>query len=173
MALRPAFSVDVAMPSRALITELAKQLAAGPMSLKRTRRPGGGGESSAGDADHLLLTVPPPHQTFWSPWMTIEISPRGDGAHVHAKFSPHPSVWTGFAFGYLTMTVVLAVSLVAAATTFIVPGGQLWVLWISAAASLGLVGLWLSSVVGQRLAQAQMAELRTTLDHALAACVPA
>jgi hypothetical protein len=173
MALRPGFALDVAMPSRHLIDQLAGELERGTMTLKRTRHPGGGGVGTAGDSDHLVLTVPEAEQHFWSPWLTVEVSARESGTHVNAKFSPHPSVWTGFAFGYLTMTVLLAVSLVVAATAFLVPGGgQLWVLWVSLGAALGIAGLWWSSQIGQRLAHDQMVALRSELDRALSVIAP-
>ena len=116
MVLRPGFLVDVAISSRELIERLEAALAAGPMQIKRTRVPGGGEEPGTRSVEHLVLTVPDAQQHFWSPWLTIELSPGDAGTHLRATFSPHPSVWTGFAFGYLTMTVVLVASLVIAST---------------------------------------------------------
>jgi len=171
MVLRPGFLVDVAISSRELIERLEAALAAGPMQIKRTRVPGGGEEPGTRSVEHLVLTVPDAQQHFWSPWLTIELSPGDAGTHLRATFSPHPSVWTGFAFGYLTMTVVLVASLVIASTAWIVPeGGQLWILWISAASAIVITGMWGASQLGQRFASAQMGELRRELDRALDGC---
>jgi hypothetical protein len=172
VALRPSFSVDLPLPSREAIGGLSAQLAAGAQQLRRTRVPGGGGDSATRDRDHLVLTVPESRQRVWSPWLTIDLSPSDAGTHLFARFSPHPSVWTGFAFGYLTVSVGLVLSLVFAGAQAMV-GGDLWPLMISAAAVLVLGAMWWTARLGQRLAQAQMSALRDELDRAVAACLAA
>ena len=171
LSLRPSFSLDLPVRARDVIDRLCAQLATAPMDVRRTREPGSGRDAGARDHDHVVLTVPASQQTFWSPWLTLDVTPRDDGARLHGKFSPHPSVWTGFAFGYLTLTVVCLVALVIAASSVLVPGaGQLWALWLAAGAALAMAGMWWASQLGQRLARAQMEDLRRELDHALRAC---
>ena len=171
LALRPSFSVDLTRPSGEVIAQLARGLAAGPMHLRRARVPGGGRDAGPRRRDHLVLTAPRGQQRFWSPWLTIDVSPRGAGTQVHARFSPHPSVWTGFAFGYLTLGLVLAVSLVIAGAGMLVPGReQSWALVLAAGVALVLGGMWTASQLGQRLARTQMEELRGELERALAGC---
>jgi len=169
LAVRPSFSVDLRIPSREAIERLSTELAAGTQQLRRTRLPGGGGETASRDLDHLVLTVPESQQRFWSPWLTIDLTPSDTGTLLFARFSPHPSVWTGFAFGYLTFGAGLVFSLIFAGAQAMV-GGDAWPLKISAAAVLVLGALWLSARVGQRLAQAQMSALRDEVERAVAAC---
>lgn len=174
LALRPSFSVDLSVPSREAIDRISRALSAGSLRLRRTRPPGGGRDTSARAQEHLALTVPAEQQHFWSPWLNIDISPRDGGTHVFARFSPHPSVWTGYMFGYLILTVVVVISLVVVAAGTLVEGGsQLWALWVTGGAALAMAGMWWASQVGQRLARAQMEELRAAFDRALETCQPA
>jgi hypothetical protein len=169
MALRPGFSVDLPLPSRDAIERLCAQLATGPIVLKRTRVPGGGRDRGPRDEEHVVLTVPSDQQHFWSPWLMIELSPRASRTHLHAKFSPHPSVWTGFAFGYLTLGVVSAAALVIAGSVALLPRGdsQGWALWLASGSGLAMAGMWWASQIGQRLAHAQMELLRGELERAI------
>lgn len=168
MALRPRVEVELPCSSRDAIENLYARLSASPLRVKRTRVPGGGRDSGPRDEAHVVLTVPAADQHVWSPWLTVELSPRGDATHVLARFSPHPSVWTGFAFGYLTLGVVFAVALVIAGSAALLPGGgQSWALWVAGGAALVMAGMWWASQIGQRLARAQMDTLRDELDRAI------
>lgn len=170
LALRPSWSVEIAQPSRAVIERLAAPLSASGLTLKPSRIPGGG-DAGLRDTDFFLLSAPAAEQRVWSPWLSIDVAPRGDGTHVHARFSPHPSVWTGFAFGYLTLGVVFLVALVIASSGTLVPGaGQGWALWLAGGVALAIAGMWGAAQLGQRLGAAQMEALRGALDRALAAC---
>ncbi|MBE7447589.1 MAG: hypothetical protein HS111_01475 [Kofleriaceae bacterium] len=171
LALRPGFAVDLACPGHVAIERLTAAIGAGPMQLRRSRVPGGGRDTPRRDHDHLVLVGPAAQQRFWSPWLTIDVAPREGGAQVRARFSPHPSVWTGFAFGYLTVTVVLVLSLAFAGAQAMM-GSAPWALWGSAGAAVALVGLWSAAQLGQRLARAEMEALAGELERALAACQP-
>lgn len=171
LALRPSFSVDLALPSRDAIERICVALAAEPVRLRRTRPPGGGRDTAVKTQENLSLSVLETQQHFWSPWLMIDVTPRDRGTHVFARFSPHPSVWTGYMFGYLILTVVAVIALVVVASGALVEGaGQPWALWVAGGAAVVMAGMWWASKVGQRLARAQMDELRTTFDRALAVC---
>ncbi|HEY6037049.1 MAG TPA: hypothetical protein VIV58_22370, partial [Kofleriaceae bacterium] len=132
------------------------------------RVPGGGEDRAPRDHDHLTLTVPVADRHFWSPWLAIEVSPRGEHAHLFARFSPHPSVWTGFAFGHLGLGLICAVAVVIAASSLLVPNsGQPWALALAGGAALAMGAMWWASKVGQRMAHGQMTALRAELDRAL------
>jgi hypothetical protein len=171
LALRPSWAVDLPCASREVVARLAADLGDGRLTFKRSRIPGGGVEHAERDDDHFLLSVPAGEQRVWSPWLAIDVSARDGGAHVFARFGPHPSVWTGFAFGYLTLTVGLVVALVVAASGAAVKGGdQTWALWLAAGLALAGAGLWGLSQLGQRLGAAQMESLRSAFDRALSDC---
>ena len=169
VAIRPSFSVDLACPSKVLLARLFARFEEGPYQLRRTRAFGSENASQIRAHDHFILTVAEPQQHFWSPWLNVEVSPREGGAHLFARFSPHPSVWTLFAFTYLGMTTVLLLTLCFSGA-LVMSGSSPWTLWISGAAALVIVGMWIASQVGQRLAHAQMEELRTALEGAIEAC---
>ena len=171
LALRPSFDLDVAMPARSALPALTAQLEAGAMSLRRTRVPGGGrADERARERDHLVLTVPEAQRHFWSPWLTIEVSPRGGGTHLFSRFSPHPSVWTAFSFGYLGLGSITAVALAIAGSGMLVRGAeQPWALWVAGACALCMIAMWWISQIGQRIARAQMTTLAAELDRAVAA----
>lgn len=170
LALRPRWSTSVAAPSRDVIDRLATRLADGPLQLKRSRVPGGGGDTRTRERDFFTLTVPAAEQHVWSPWLSIDVMPAGGDTTVYAQFSPHPSVWTGFAFAYLVLGTGLAVSLVIAASGALVPGSdQTWALWLAGGLAAVMTGLWTAAQVGHRLAREQMQILREAMDRALAA----
>lgn len=173
LALRPTFTLDLPIASNPLIEALSTALAGGAMAFRRARLPGGGEDRGPRHHDHLVLTVPEADRHFWSPWLAIEISPRAEEAHVFARFSPHPSVWTGFAFAYLGLGVIFAVALVIAASSLLVPhSGQPWALWLAGGAAAAMGAMWWTSQVGQRIAHAQMVALRAEFDRALAIALP-
>ncbi len=161
--------MDLACPSAEVLRRLCERLDAGPQKLRRTRVPGGGGRDTVRERDVFVLTVPEGEQRLWSPWLTVEVTPKDTGAHLFARFGPHPTVWTGFAFGYLALSVALIFSLAFAAALFITKA-EPWSLTISAASlALMLVMGWISQV-GQRLARGQMETLRAELLAAVEAC---
>jgi len=171
IGLRPHFELELACSSRDAVERLCTHLGTTPLVMKRTRVPGGGQERGPRDHEHVTITVPAGERHFWSPWLTVELSPRDAGTHVVAQFSPHPSVWTGFAFGYLTLGVTCAVMLtIGASGLMLEDSGQGWAFWAAAITALALVGLWIAAQLGQRLARAQMEGLRKELDLAIETC---
>ena len=172
LAIRPSFTVELTCTGRVALERLCAALAVGPHRLRRTQMFGGGGDAAARDHDHFVLTVAEAEQRLYSPWLTVEVSPRPSGAEVFARFSPHPSVWTFFAFAYLALSAVLLFSLCFAASQKMT-GAPPHALWITGGAAVAMVLLFAAAQLGQRLANAQMAALRAALDQALAqVCAP-
>lgn len=168
LGLRPHVEVLVPASSRDTFQHVCAHFEQTPNIVRRTRVPGGGTDTAPRDADHLVVTVPAAVRHFWSPWLTIEITPREHEAHVLARFSPHPSVWTGFAFCYLSLGLVALVAItIGAAGAWLPDSSQTWAFWVAAAAAAAMVGLWLTAQIGQRLASEQMALLRAELERAL------
>lgn len=167
--LRPQFEVTLARPSQEVLRRLCDRLDAGPQNLRRTRTPGGGGRETERERDVFVLTVPETEQRFWSPWLTVEVTPQGPGSRLSARFAPHPTVWTGFAFFYLTLSVIFIFSL-AFAAALVTTGARPWSLGISAAALVLMAGMWGASQLGQHLARDQMEVLREELMAAVKDC---
>jgi len=165
LALRPTFSLDLDRPSREVLSQAFDRLARAAVQLRKTQIPGGGRTTTPAH-DHFILTVPEAQQHFWSPWLSVDVSPQGSGSHVFARFMPHPSVWTAFMFGYLALSIAVLFSLVFA-LALSNSGGSPWTLAITGGAVVIMVLMWWASQVGQRLARAQMEELRQILETAL------
>ncbi|MCA9634183.1 MAG: hypothetical protein KC766_41345 [Myxococcales bacterium] len=168
LGFRPTFHFEVTCSSREVRKRLHARLAEMPVVLGVTQIPGGG---AGGDlaSDHLTLSIPEADRHFWSPWLNLEIVPHGNGTQLSGRFSPHPSVWTGFMFAYLALSVLTFFALVFAAALSM-SGGAPWTLGLAGLCVAAMILLWWASQVGQRLALSQMEELRGILDGALGEC---
>jgi hypothetical protein len=115
---------------------------------------------------HVVLTAAADTRHFWSPWLHIEIEEADTGSLVRAKFSPHPNLWTSFAFGYFTLgTVVFFAGFFALAQ--MLTSQPAWAWWITGVAVFGLIVMWITAKVGQGLAHEQMHLLRNRLEETL------
>ncbi|MBT9558639.1 MAG: hypothetical protein IV100_21595 [Myxococcales bacterium] len=167
---RPTFSVEVPLPLAQVQDRLHAGLV-GPAYEVRWARSLHGQSPTGGAsrrADHLVLTFKPEHRHFWSPWLNLDVDQREatDGAvitRITGRFSPHPTVWTGFAFSYLGLGVLAFFSSIFAYSQRSLGGTPTGLWGLLACAVLAVVLLW-SSWVGQRLARDQMIELRRLLE---------
>jgi len=91
--------------------------------------------------------------------------PEGTSTHLAGRFSPHPTVWTAFAFGYLALGVLSFFASVFAYSQWSL-GSTPSALWALGSFALIAVAMWWSAQVGQRLARGQMIELRLLLEAA-------
>jgi hypothetical protein len=112
------------------------------------------------------LFVPERERRLWSPYLSVQAERAEDGSVLHGRFSPTPEVWTFvlFAYGVACFAVLF--------------GGVLgYVQWASGEPAWGLWGVGLgvpviallhaASAVGQRLGDAQMADLQARLERLL------
>ena len=120
---------------------------------------------------HLMLVIPKADRHFWSPWLHIEVHGHQSGSTINGRFSPNPSVWTGFMLAYIALA-----TLVFFAAMF---GIGLWMMDKPAStlvlipALLVIAGvLYWASLIGQKLAHAQMLELYNASMGALAETQP-
>lgn len=127
--------------------------------------------------NHLMITVPAGERHFWSPWAHVEVLDPGDpsaGGHdpvppggcvVRGRFTPHPAIWTGYMLAYLALTTLIIFAGVfgyAQHTLERTPTALLVV-----PACLVVAGaMWVASLIGQRLARAQIATLTGALRAA-------
>lgn len=154
-AMRPTFQHDLPNPPRDVAAALDGLL---------TRYPG----KRVGL--HVMLTVPEREKHFWSPYLTIELSeaeaPASGGTHLHARFSPNPSLWTAIGFTYLSLIVIAFFALMWAGAQLTL-GHAPHAAWIALLCGLFVALLWWVSLAGQRLAYEQMFALRTDLEQTL------
>ena len=155
LSLRPTFDLDLEIPADQAAHRLGAIIGAGDGPIV--------GETVG---NHLMLALARRDRHFWSPWLTIEIQPDDQRTRIHARFHPHPNVWTGYMLGYLG---------VGTATTFaaifgfvqLTLGHTPWALWIAAIGILAALVMWLAARVGQGLAQEQMEILDTAVRKAV------
>jgi hypothetical protein len=124
--------------------------------------------------NHLTITVPRSVRHFWSPWLWIEITADEENpgeSRLFARFSPHPSVWTGVMLCQLSLIVIasLAAMFALAQVTIDQAPTALWVVPIALALAAGVY--WMS-LIGQRLAHEQMVLLHGHVDAALRDATP-
>lgn len=87
---------------------------------------------------HLNLHIHAPERHVWSPWISIEVSPRGEGSYLRGYFGPHPSLWGIYVAAY-------------AAQVFVLIAGTMHG-WISYTLDLPTTGLWVALAMGVTLA---------------------
>lgn len=122
-------------------------------------------------APHARLAVHEADRHFWSPHLEVEVTAHPDGAHLRGLFGPHPSVWTFFAALYAVLIFAGAGCLIFGGSQWML-GQPPWALWGVPAALFLLGGVYGITLSGQNLAQEQMWQLRSILEHA-AGAVPA
>lgn len=115
---------------------------------------------------HLVLAHMDHLRHFWSPWLHIEVEPREAGSRVIAKFTPHPNLWTSFAFGYFTLGTVVMFAVCYAGAQMMI-GQSAWAWWVALGAVLAMLVMFVFAKLGQRLAAEQMRELSERLGAVL------
>jgi len=154
--IRPSFTIEHAAQATALADHLQHTFSdtANGINVQRV-------------GQHIVLTPSAETWHLWSPWLHIEIEDADTGSLIRAKFGPHPNLWTSFMFGYFTLgSTVFFAGFFAAAQMF--TGQSPWAWWITGAAVLGLIAMWVTAKVGQGLSFEQMHLLRNRLDETLA-----
>ena len=156
-AMRPTFLMEVALPAEQAMDrfEAGMARAGRPVEVQRAGL-------------HMTVTVDRELRHFWSPWMNLEFDQPADASAtvVHARFSPAPSLWTGFMMIYITLTAAAFFAAMFALSQWMM-GSPPTLLWGTLACVLGCGAMWWVSRVGQRLAHDQMVLLREMLEGEL------
>ncbi len=115
---------------------------------------------------HAMISIDESKRHFWSPWMHLEIRDGNPNRAVFGRFSPHPSIWTGFMFSYLSLVVLIFFSAmlgISQQMTGLVPWGYYLIpAWLLVAGIL-----WLVSKVGQNLARDEMQFMKESVEACL------
>ena len=115
---------------------------------------------------HVRLRIPRARRRSWSPQLELEAAPHPEGTLLQGRFGPHPSVWTFFVALYAVLAfVALGAGLFALSQWML--GQPRSALWVLGAAAVLFVLAYAVALSGRRLAQEQMRQLRTFVDHAL------
>jgi hypothetical protein len=107
-------------------------------------------------------------QTFWSPYLNLEVEDEPDGLAIRGRFSPHPHVWTLFMAVYILLAI-LALGGLSYGIVQHTLGQAPWSLLIVPAA-VALSGfVYGATLIGQGLGAEQMYLMRSLVDRAGAA----
>lgn len=154
--VRPTFEISLTVPPERAMAMVQHAFEADTRHPHQVRGP------------HVVLTVPPEARHFWSPWLTMEVSPAEAGSVFHGRFSPKPAVWTGFMFGYITLVTAGTFGLMFAVSLAII-GKSAWLASVcSIVFFLAAAGMYLASQIGQRLAREQIIELHSMISEIFA-----
>ena len=116
---------------------------------------------------HAELLVDRTERRLWSPRLTVRLEDSPAGSTLHCRFAPRPDVWTGFMFVYFVL-VFLVVFGATLGYVQQVSNETAWGFWAIPVGLALIACIHLASYVGQRLAAAQMRELRSRLESVVA-----
>jgi hypothetical protein len=153
--MRPKFSVELSVPAAEAILRLREGL--DTPELRAT-------SMAAGRCVDFL--VDRSETRLWSPRLTVRIDDSPEGSTMFCRFSPRPDVWTGFMFVYF-LVVFLIVFGATLGYVQQVSDEAAWGFWAVPIGLLIIACIHGASYVGQRLAAAQMLELRAKLASVL------
>ncbi len=113
---------------------------------------------------HAMISINPPQRHFWSPWLHLEVRESESGREVFGRFSPHPSIWTGFMFAWLVIAVLIFFAAMFGISQQIA-GENPWALYLIPVLFLIALGLWIGSQAGQRLAHDEMIRMKSSIEQ--------
>jgi hypothetical protein len=117
---------------------------------------------------HVMLTVIEAERHFWSPYLHVQIvahrdereEPEPQRSYLRGFFTPHPSLWSSFVFGYLALSVLVFFSGIWGLVQ-ITLGKAPTAGYVSLACAVVMATLHVASVWGRRRAAEQMGVLES------------
>jgi hypothetical protein len=100
---------------------------------------------------------------IWSPHLSIQVEPEGDGSILRGRFGPHPELWTLYMFLYTAVGFLAVMGLILGFVQWqsdMTP----WGYWGVAGGVPGILLLYGISATGQKLSAHQMEELKDRVD---------
>jgi hypothetical protein len=114
-----------------------------------------------------VLKVAERDRHFWSPQLHLALEGDEDQITIHGRFSPHPTVWSGFLALYLAIAFSGIIGVIFGTSQWtlgVTPTGL-----IAGPTAIALTGLvYLAARTGRRLGRDQMRELSIFLADATA-----
>ena len=153
--MRPTYLLESAISADALMECLQRAFAQHPDEFQSQFRRG-----------HAMVSILESKRHFWSPWLHLETHEMDQGCLLRVRFSPHPSIWTGFMFAYLALVVVGFFALMMGISQQLAQQSP-WAYWVIPGCLAIAVILWLASQAGQRLANAEMRRMKEVIESCL------
>jgi len=120
---------------------------------------------------HLMLVIPPDRRHFWSPWLNIEVHSHATesaaNSKIQGRFSPNPSVWTGFMLGYISLLTLVFFACMFGIAQWMMDSPPAALKLIPLFVIIAAIMYW-ASLMGQKIARVQMHELYDVSMAALA-----
>lgn len=155
LKLQPTFTVDVPTGSEQTIAALRKAIAEPELC-----------EHAMAAGTCFEFFIAPAQRRFWSPHLSIQISPLDSGSQLYGRFSPRPEIWTMFMAIYGVVLILMFAAAIYGYVQWML-GAAPWALILLPAGTVVIGGLHAASLVGQNLSADQMHLLRDRLDRAI------
>ena len=115
--------------------------------------------------DFSVLRVLPGAQHFWSPELTLQLQTAEEGGTlIRGLFGPRPAVWTGFACFHIFGIFISLMALLFGLSQWSL-GMQPFGFWLLPIPVILTISAFVTALIGQRLGEEQMRELRQFLDE--------
>ncbi|MCA8971412.1 MAG: hypothetical protein KDC95_16585 [Planctomycetes bacterium] len=121
----------------------------------------------------IELTVSDAVRHVWSPQLTVDVEAADErSSRLHARFGPHPHVWTLYVALY-AVSVIFAIACAVVGASQLTLGMRPYALYLTPFAVILAALVYGASYVGQGLGSAQMYSVRAFLEDSLGISVPA
>jgi len=152
--MRPRFEFQLPVSREIWLDALQSALASDPSSLR--------GQVFR---KHAVVQMCTAEQTFWSPYLDLEVEDEPDGTAIRGRFSPHPNVWTMFMAVYILLGIIALGGLSYGIVQYTL-GQAPWALGIAPAAVALFGFVYGATLIGQGLGAEQMYTMRSLVDRA-------
>ncbi|QEG43627.1 hypothetical protein [Roseimaritima ulvae] len=160
LRLQPTFTVDVPSDAEQTIAALRTAIADDELS-----------EHAMAAGTCFEFFIAPTQQRFWSPHLSIQISPRDPGSQLFGRFSPRPEIWTMVMAIYGVVLIFMFAAAIYGYVQWML-GTAPWALTVLPIGVIVIGSLHAASLVGQNLSSDQMHLLRSRLDRAIELAFP-
>lgn len=158
--MQPTFTVDVPTDSQQTIAALRTAIADPELR-----------DHAITAGTCIEFSIAPAQRRFWSPHLSIQISPLAAGSQLYGRFSPRPEIWTMFMAIYGVVLILMFAAAIYGYVQWML-GSAPWAFILLPAGAALIGGLHAASLIGQNLSADQMQLLRSRLDRAIELAFP-
>lgn len=116
---------------------------------------------------HIILSISEKLSHYWSPQLNLNLEKEDDGScTIDGLYTPKPSVWSIFIFGYGVLGVLFLFMGIIAGSSYML-GEHSWTMYALPFIILAAIALYVISQVGQKVGAEQMFTLHHFLEDAI------
>lgn len=115
---------------------------------------------------HIRIRILEPNRHFWSPELSLHLLETGLGTEVRGLYGPKPNIWLGYMFTYFFLGFVTLVVSVIGFSRYNL-GLSSYILWFVPFILSGVLVLWITSRVGQRLGKKEVNLIHGLMESAI------